>query len=307
MKCLFIVSILIFAGVSTLAQTSARSTSTQPLVRNASADTSAQTLVRNAPAPTSAPNTVQTWVRNTPAQTLPRSTSAQPMARTTSAQPLAPCSYGGNRVYILKNHLFKIKALGGVSSSTARVADYVEFATMDDIYSYSTMTPPKIMFKKGTSIYGLVIRRKHRHFPVVGGKLELELQPMLNWDGEPIQLAIARHGPVVTPEKESLKDRGRNDPCRTDRKNCVAGRQNASVAPVVPAIGAAGSGVVAARAKDDATRFIAASALFTILSKDSVGDLLSGTDAQISKDEIFDMTVQSPPICELPPQPKEKE
>lgn len=226
-----------------------------------------------------------------------------------SVSTLAQCKYGGTRVPILQNHAFKIKVVSGVSSSTARVADYVEFKTMENIYSRTN--PLKPLFAKDTPIYALVTRRKHRHFPFVGGKLELKLDPLVNWDGEPVQIAIARHGPIDTTEAgESNKERkARSKPCGLDRDgkrktNCIAGRRNASVAVIVPATAAAGAGAIAAVAKEDETRFIAATAFFSLAKE--LGNLLNGTDADINANEIFDMFVQSSPICTFPEPPTPK-
>lgn len=93
-----------------------------------------------------------------------------------------------------------------------------------------------------------------------------------------------------------------NDPCKAKKNNCVAGRRNASVAPIVPAVAAAGAGAVAALAKEEETRFIAATSFFSIAKE--VGNLLNGTDAEISKDEIFDLFVEPTSICEPPEKPK---
>jgi hypothetical protein len=218
-----------------------------------------------------------------------------------SVSASAQCRYGGTLMPIMQDRPFKIKAVVGVSSSTARVADYVEFRTMENIYSATD--PPKLLFGKDTPIYGVVTRRKHRHFPSVGGQLELELEPLINWDGTRVEIAIARHGPINQKKanEESKKERkSRNKPCKQDRDNCIAGRRNLSVAPVVPAVAATGAGAVAAIAKEEETRFIAATAFFSIAKE--LGDLLNGTDAEISKDEIFDMFIspESQRICIFP-------
>ena len=47
-----------------------------------------------------------------------------------SLNTFAHCKYGGTDVPII-NHPFKIKAVTGVSSETARTGDYVEFKTME--------------------------------------------------------------------------------------------------------------------------------------------------------------------------------
>jgi len=195
-----------------------------------------------------------------------------------------------------QKHAFKIKAVQGVSSSTARVADYVEFTTMESIYSVPVEGESKVLIAKGTPVFGIVTRRKHRHFPFVGGKLEVKLEPLINWDGAEISVRIARRGPIYELEtKKETKER--NKPCKSDGTNCVAGRRNASVAPIVPAIAAAGTAAIASVAGNTETRFIAGAALLTIAAQQGIGDLLNGTDAEISKDEIFDMFVKEASIC----------
>src|SRR5262245_35785412 len=92
------------------------------------------------------------------------------------------CKPGVKAVQILQssNRKFKIKTVTGVSSATAREADYVEFKTMEKIYSDEPL--PQVLFDKDTPIYGLVTLRKSRHFPLKRGKLELILEPLVNWN-----------------------------------------------------------------------------------------------------------------------------
>lgn len=214
-----------------------------------------------------------------------------------SAQLSGCKEYGGTPAKILKaERRFKIKAVVGVSSATAREADYVEFKTMENIYS--TDTPPVVLFAKDTPVFGVVTLRKARHFPLRRGKLELILEPLINWNGDEIHIAIARHGPVNNPDRRKR----RNDPCKERRENCIAGRGNAAVAPLVPAIAAAGAGAVTAIAKDDDTEFIAATAFFTIAKE--IGNLLNGTDVEVSKDEIFDLIILTQQVCKMPEKPK---
>jgi hypothetical protein len=216
-------------------------------------------------------------------------------------QPVQPCyPYEGTLVNILNPHgrRFKIKTVVGVSSATAREADYVEFQTMENIYSVGDpdkKTPPVLLFEKGTPIYGVVSVRKSRHFPFKRGKLELVLQPLVNWNGEKYELGIARHGVIRATDKPKR----RNDPCKeTDIPNpCVAGRGNAEVAPLVAATAAGGAAALAALADEEETLFIAATAFFAI-AKD-VGNLLNGTDVGIAKDEIFDLVIENKKVCAL--------
>ena len=108
--------------------------------------------------------------------------------------------YGGARRTILKSgdRRFKIKAVVGANSGTAREADYVEFKTMEKIYS--TDNPPRVLLDKDTSIFGFVTHRKKRQFPFKRGQIELRLEPLINWNGERIELAVLRHGPFKVPD-----------------------------------------------------------------------------------------------------------
>lgn len=210
----------------------------------------------------------------------------------------------------LKNP-YKIKAVNGVSSSTARVADYVEFQIMEDVYSQfkaddvSAPTEkdptakkdllPIVLIPKSSSIFGVVLRREHRHFPVIQGHLEVILEPLKTWDGSLVKVSIARHPHLK--EETSKQERNNNAPCKLATENCVAGRTNRSVAPVVPAIATAGTGAIAALSKNDTTRAIAATALLSIVAQKDISELISGTDADIMKDEIFDMTITPTDLC----------
>lgn len=225
------------------------------------------------------------------------------------AVAFAQCEYGSTKVELFpKDRKYKIKAVLGVSSATARVADYVEFKTLENIYvledevrGENKVKVVKVLFAKDTPIFGVVTRRKHRHFPFVGGKIEIELEPLQNWDGNLIQLAVYRREPFKESSLKTKEDTKEiNQACKDKRDGCVAGRRNASVAPIVPAVATAASGVVAAVAKDDETRFIAATAFFTIAKE--VGNLLNGTDAEIAKDEVFDMKLRlnGVNLCRLP-------
>lgn len=71
----------------------------------------------------------------------------------------------------------------------------------------------------------------------------------------------------------------------------MAGRGNAEIAILVPTIAAAAGGIVTAVADNDETEFIAATAFFSIARE--LGNLLNGTDVEIAKDEIFDLTFDS--------------
>lgn len=218
--------------------------------------------------------------------------------------PVASCPFSKLKpVPILVRNPYKIKAASVTSSENARVADYVEFQTMEDIYSMEKY--PKVLFKAGTTIFAIVTWRKHRGFPFRRGQLEIGLQPLVNWDGTEVQIGIRRHG-MVRPEPDEAKLR--NKPCRkaVDGIDCVAGRRDAKVAPIVPAMaGAAATAVTALAKDDDDTRFIAATAFFSIAKE--IGELLNGTDALIRQNEIFDLYIDpGSAVCRVPEPDKPK-
>jgi len=207
----------------------------------------------------------------------------------TLAQSTNCAEYGGESVPILQpgGRKFKIKAVVGVSSKTAREADYVEFKTMEKIYSADDS--PVVLFDKDTPIYGVVTLRQSRRFPFRRGKLEVELEQLVNWNGDRIDIAISRHGPLARNDRPKQ----RNDPCKEEedgpsRRNCVAGRGNAEVGILVPAVAATAGGIVTALADKEETAFIAATAFFSIAKE--VGNLMNGTDVEIAKDEVFNLT-----------------
>jgi hypothetical protein len=74
-----------------------------------------------------------------------------------SPEVLVTCRDGSKPKPILLKDFYKIKVVTGTSSETARVADYVEFTTMEPIYSDEPY--PSILFDKGTAIYAVVTRR----------------------------------------------------------------------------------------------------------------------------------------------------
>ena len=199
---------------------------------------------------------------------------------------------------------FKIKAMSTVGSDTARVADYVEFQTMETIYSKEEF--PTELFKPGQSIFAVVTRRKHRRFPLRGGKIEIALKPLVNWDGTEIQIGIRRHG-SVRPEPNEAKHRAK--PCDTalDPANCVAGRRNWKVSPVVGTVAGAVAGGVAAFADDDddALKFFAITSFFSMAKE--LAELLNGTDAEIKQGEIFDLYIdRGSVVCNRPEKDKPK-
>jgi hypothetical protein len=114
------------------------------------------------------------------------------------------------------------------------------------------------------------------------------------WDGTAVHIMIDRYH-----TQDEVKE-----PCRDSKENCVAGRRNAVVAPVIPAAAVTGSAILAAVAKSSTTRVIGATALFALASQQNIGDLLNGTDAQLSKDEIFDLYITCQTrIRAAPPKP----
>lgn len=226
------------------------------------------------------------------------------VAQTPLQNPDGCWEYGGKRVHILKGpeRRFKIKSVVGASSATAREADYVEFKTMEKIYS--TDNPPKVLFDKDTSIFGYVTHRKKRRFPFKRGQIELRLEPLINWNGDRLEMAIFRHGPFTSEDKTEDKPERRNDPCKRTNSpahNCVAGRGNAPVAPIITSVASVAVGTVAAIAKDDETRFIAATTFFSLAKE--LGNVLAGTDVEVAKDEIFDLVIETSYVCAFPPPP----
>ena len=214
------------------------------------------------------------------------------------------CRDGSKPIPILLKDSFKIKAANSVNSGTAKVADYVEFRTMEPIYTDEPH--PEILFGENTAIYAVVTRRKHRHFPLVRGKLEIALEPLLTWDNKQIHMAIARHGELKEAETGRLsqkdldeRNKGINKPCKVNTHNCVAGRGNAEVSVVVTAVAGASGAAVSSVAEDDDTKFIAATSFFSI-AKD-LANLLNGTDVGITKDEIFNLKLrQDSHFCKMP-------
>lgn len=203
-------------------------------------------------------------------------------------------SKGSTRIDIFGRNPYKIKAQSTVSSETARVADYIEFKTMENVYS--TEDSPTVVFKEGTSIFAIVTRRKHRSFPFRGGNIEIALKPLVGWDGTEVQMGIRRHG-QVRPNDEKR----RASPCDQplNKENCVAGRRDPKVAPVVGVLAGSAVATVGAFADDKDLRFFAATTLFS-MAKD-LADLLNGTDAEIRANEIFDLYIDSGSyVCTIP-------
>ncbi len=225
-----------------------------------------------------------------------------------AAQPtvdrLATCPFRKSEgpTPIFARNPFKIKLAKTVSSENGRVGDYLEFKTMEPIYSVDDY--PQELFPSGTSIFAIVTWRKHRGFPFRGGQLEIALEPLLNWDGGRVEIGIKRHGVV----RDDLDDtRLRSKPCNYGLRseNCIAGRRDARVAPVVTAVAGASSVAVGSIADDDKTRFIAATAFFSIAKE--LGDLLNGTDAALGENEIFDLYIApGSKVCVLPKKPSSK-
>lgn len=114
-------------------------------------------------------------------------------------------------------------------------------------------------------------------------------------------MAILRHGPFESPDKPER----RNDPCKkTDRPghNCVAGRGNAPVAPIITSVAGVATGTVAGIAKEEETRFLAATTFFSLAKE--LGNVLAGTDVEVAKDEIFDLVIETPSVCAFPEKPE---
>lgn len=211
-----------------------------------------------------------------------------------------PCEiYGGTRRAILRapGQRFKIKTVVGANSGTAREADYVEFQTMEKIYFLGDGNKPKMLFDAKTSIFGFVTHRQKRRFPFKRGQIELKLEPLINWNGQRIEMAIARHDRFKDPDKPER----RSDPCKKTEdpnRNCIAGRGNAPVAPVITAIAGVATGTVAGISKEEETRFIAATAFFSLAKE--LGNVLTGVEVEVAAGEIFDLFIQTPTVCVLP-------
>ena len=228
------------------------------------------------------------------------------LAQTSDKKKDGCVEYGGTRRTILKSpeRRFKIKSVVGANSGTAREADYLEFKTMEKIYS--TDNPPRVLFDKDTSIYGIVTHRKGRRFPLRRGKIEIRLKPLVNWNGEEIQMAIFRHDPVKNPDRPKR----RADPCKESRdiigaeRPCVAGKGNAAIGLLVTGGAVAGAGTVTALAEDKDTAFIAATVFFSTAKE--LANLLAGTDVEVAKDEIFDLVIDTPTVCGFYEEPKPK-
>ncbi|MCU1267990.1 MAG: hypothetical protein JWM21_4308 [Acidobacteria bacterium] len=219
------------------------------------------------------------------------SRTATESATKTTTETINSCPDGRLLAIRIQNP-YKIKAAGTVTSSTARPDDYVEFTTMEDIYSIAEDgCKAQVLIPKGTSLFGFVELRKHRHFPLVDGKLTVRLRPYKAWDGETVDLSISRKNPRRNDCVPGTR-KGKN--LATPPENCIAGRANANVAALVPAAAAMGTAILAAVAKTTAGKILAATALFTIVAQQNVGDLLNGTDAQINKDEVFDVEIVKP-------------
>jgi hypothetical protein len=85
----------------------------------------------------------------------------------------------------------------------------------------------------------------------------------------------------------------------------TAWRVNAPVAPVVTAIAGGASGVVAAIGKEEETRFIAATTFFSLAKE--LGNVLTGTDVEVAKDEIFDLIIETRSVCALYDKDRDKQ
>ncbi len=232
-------------------------------------------------------------------------TSSQTEATQTSVQttPTPPPCPVGTRLDIALRNPYKIKLAQTISSSTARVSDFVEFTTLEDIYSVKTdVCPARVLLAKGTSVFGVVTLGKHRHFPFVGGKLEVRLVAIKTWDGDKINVEISRYLPPNLHEDEELAKEGRRNSCEELTVNCVRGRRNTVVAPLVPGTATVtGTAVTAVVARELTTKVILATTFLTLASQPNVGELLNGTDAQLSKDDVYNMEIIGPASATVPP------
>lgn len=187
---------------------------------------------------------------------------------------------------------FKIKLERTISSATARESDYVQFTTLEDIYCAESDKP---VIPKDTIVFGVVTRRKHRHFPFKKGELEVQLEPMrLGKNAVQVDVSILRRPPLTGSKPQQG--------CKGVTSNCISGRKNSVVAPIVEAIAAAGSAIVAGVADTQATKIIALTGLFELVGNGGVTEIVNGTDSHLEEGEIFDMLI--PKSLNVPP-PKE--
>jgi hypothetical protein len=195
---------------------------------------------------------------------------------------------------IAAHRLFKIKLERTISSATARESDYVQFTTLEDIYCVDSDTP---VIPKDTIVFGVVTRRKHRHFPFKKGELEVQLEPMrLGKNAVETKVSILRRTPVPGAKPQQG--------CKGVAENCISGRKNGVVAPIVEAVAATGGAIVAGVADAQATRIIALAGLFELVSNGGITELVNGTDSQLEEGEIFDMLI--PTKLNVPPPEKPK-
>lgn len=197
--------------------------------------------------------------------------------------------------YPVLRHPFKIKAVAAVDSGKGREGDYVEFQTMEPIYSQGG----NVLFAKGTPVFGVVTLRKTRHFPLVNGRIELELEPLMTWNGDRVGIGIARYAGTREPIGSN---HNLNRACKEQRDGCVAGRTNPAVSGVVTSVAGAGTSALGYVA-DKTVKFIAVSSFFA-LAKDGA-ELLNGTHAEIMQGEIFNMYISyDTSVCAPPKEGK---
>jgi hypothetical protein len=211
------------------------------------------------------------------------------------------------RCTIERGDSFKVKASSKISSSTAREGDFVGFVVAQDVRSsidpnYALYQRGRIIIAKDSLAFGIVLERKHRHFPFVNGKLNISLGAVTASDGTVIPVYIDRFKcprclQCLIKEGKSCdavcsfspyKSDKRSTICNTDvAPQYVSGRADRNVAPVIQALALTALAFVGKR-DDPSVRTIA---LFTLASQVGIAELLNGTDAEIQAGDVFEAYV----------------
>lgn len=210
---------------------------------------------------------------------------------------------------IKRGESFKVKASKTVSSKTTRQGDFVGFELAQDVRSSVDPIRPfqrgRIVIQKASPAFGVVLERKHRHFPFVNGKLNVSLGAVTAIDGTLVPVYIDRfkcpeclsclfrHGKTCDAHCNFAQPISgkRSTVCNSDvERQYVSGRADRDVAPVIGAIAATALAFVD-KGKDDPT--LKAYLLFTLVDQTGIPELLAGTDAEIREGEIFEAYVTS--------------
>lgn len=208
---------------------------------------------------------------------------------------------------------FKVKASSTISSANTREGDFVGFEVAEEVRSsvIQSFQRGRVVISKALPAFGVVIKRKHRHFPMVNGKLNVSLGAVRANDGTPVPIFIDRFkcpGCLHCLFEKSQKcenvcpwskdPKGGQPDLRCGEANpsvylqyqnpYVSGRADRNVAVVVQALAATALAFVK-EGRDNATE--KAFILFTLANQAGIGELLNGTDAQIQANDVFDAYV----------------